>query len=72
MTKEQLNQLEADLWRADHNLRANSDLKSSEYATPTLGSATFLDSMPAVGVAVTLRIKPRGVMRTFASGQKNL
>src|SRR5579864_6740834 len=36
-TKEQLKQLEADLWSAADNLRANSDLKSSEYATPVLG-----------------------------------
>lgn len=32
-----LKQLEADLWSAADNLRANSDLKSSEYATPVLG-----------------------------------
>lgn len=32
-----IKQLEADLWRAADNLRANSDLKSSEYATPVLG-----------------------------------
>jgi type I restriction enzyme M protein len=37
MTKEQLKALEADLWAAADNLRANSDLKSSEYATPVLG-----------------------------------
>jgi type I restriction enzyme M protein len=37
MNKEQLKQLEADLWSAADNLRANSDLKSSEYATPVLG-----------------------------------
>ena len=37
MTREQLKQLEADLWSAADNLRANSDLKSSEYATPVLG-----------------------------------
>src|SRR5664280_454882 len=36
-TKEHLKQLEADLWSAANNLRANSDLKSSEYATPVLG-----------------------------------
>jgi type I restriction enzyme M protein len=36
-TNEQLKQLEADLWSAANNLRANSDLKSSEYATPVLG-----------------------------------
>jgi type I restriction enzyme M protein len=36
-TKEQLKQLEADLWSAADNLRANSDLKSSEYSTPVLG-----------------------------------
>ncbi|MBI3193893.1 MAG: SAM-dependent DNA methyltransferase, partial [Ignavibacteriae bacterium] len=37
MTKEQLKQLETDLWSAADNLRANSDLKSSEYSTPVLG-----------------------------------
>jgi type I restriction enzyme M protein len=37
MTKEQLKRLEKDLWDAADNLRANSDLKSSEYSTPVLG-----------------------------------
>jgi type I restriction enzyme M protein len=37
MTKEQLKKLEADLWRAADGLRANSDLKASEYSTPVLG-----------------------------------
>jgi type I restriction enzyme M protein len=37
MNQEQLKQLEADLWAAADNLRANTDLKSSEYATPVLG-----------------------------------
>lgn len=37
MTKDQLKQLEADLWNAADNLRANSDLKASEYSTPVLG-----------------------------------
>jgi type I restriction enzyme M protein len=37
MTKDQLKQLEADLWSAADNLRANSDLKASEYSTPVLG-----------------------------------
>ena len=37
MNTEQLKQLEKDLWSAANNLRANSDLKSSEYATPVLG-----------------------------------
>src|SRR5258708_11644239 len=37
MTREELKQLEADLWSAADNLRANSDLKSSEYSTPVLG-----------------------------------
>ncbi len=37
MTKAQLKDLEANLWRAADNLRANSDLKSSEYAIPVLG-----------------------------------
>jgi type I restriction enzyme M protein len=37
MTRDQLKQLEADLWSAADNLRANSDLKSSEYSTPVLG-----------------------------------
>ncbi|HYE37300.1 class I SAM-dependent DNA methyltransferase [Methylocaldum sp.] len=37
MNKEQLKKLEADLWSAADNLRANSDLKASEYSTPVLG-----------------------------------
>jgi len=37
MTKEQLKQLEKDLWAAADNLRANSDLKASEYSRPVLG-----------------------------------
>src|SRR5436309_6171700 len=37
MTRDQLKQLEANLWSAADNLRANSDLKSSEYSTPVLG-----------------------------------
>ena len=37
MNKEQLKQLEDTLWEAADNLRANSDLKASEYSTPVLG-----------------------------------
>lgn len=37
MNKEQRQQLEKDLWAAADNLRANSDLKASEYSTPVLG-----------------------------------
>lgn len=37
MTKDQLKQLERELWNAADNLRANSDLKSSEYSIPVLG-----------------------------------
>ena len=37
MNREQLKRLEADLWSAADTLRANSDLKSSEYSTPVLG-----------------------------------
>ena len=37
MQRDQLKQLESDLWSAADNLRANSDLKSSEYSTPVLG-----------------------------------
>ncbi len=37
MNASQLKQLEDDLWDAADNLRANTDLKSSEYATPVLG-----------------------------------
>jgi len=37
MNRKQLKQLEADLWSAADNLRANSDLKASEYGTPVLG-----------------------------------
>jgi type I restriction enzyme M protein len=37
MNAEELKQLENDLWRSADTLRANSDLKSSEYSTPVLG-----------------------------------
>ena len=37
MTADQLKRLEDDLWSAADNLRANSDLKASEYGTPVLG-----------------------------------
>lgn len=37
MNKDQLKQLERELWNAADNLRANSDLKSSEYSIPVLG-----------------------------------
>jgi type I restriction enzyme M protein len=37
MTPAALKQLENDLWRSADTLRANSDLKASEYSTPVLG-----------------------------------
>ena len=37
MTNEELKILEDKLWDAANNFRANTDLKSSEYATPILG-----------------------------------
>jgi type I restriction enzyme M protein len=37
LNTEQLKQLEADIWAAADNFRANSDLKASEYSTPVLG-----------------------------------
>lgn len=37
MNTVQLKQLEDDLWAAADNLRANSDLKASEYGSPVLG-----------------------------------
>ena len=37
MTRDQLKKLERDLWAAADKLRANSDLKASEYSTPVLG-----------------------------------
>jgi type I restriction enzyme M protein len=37
LNTEQLKQLENDLWAAADSLRANSDLKASEYGTPVLG-----------------------------------
>lgn len=37
MTRDQLKKLESDLWSAADKLRANSDLKASEYSTPVLG-----------------------------------
>jgi type I restriction enzyme M protein len=37
MTPQELKQLEDNLWRSADALRANSDLKSTEYSTPVLG-----------------------------------
>lgn len=37
MNREQLKKLARDLWAAADKLRANSDLKASEYSTPVLG-----------------------------------
>lgn len=37
MNAQELKQIEDDLWRSADTLRANSDLKSSEYSTPVLG-----------------------------------
>src|SRR5262245_34144886 len=37
MTRDQLKQLEKDLWNSADSLRANSDLRASEYSTPVLG-----------------------------------
>ncbi|MBU3955366.1 type I restriction-modification system subunit M, partial [bacterium] len=37
MNKEELKNIEDSLWKTADTLRANSDLKSSEYATPVLG-----------------------------------
>lgn len=37
MNREQLKKFENDLWAAADKLRANSDLKASEYSTPVLG-----------------------------------
>jgi type I restriction enzyme M protein len=37
MNRDQLKRLENDLWSAADKLRANSDLKASEYSTPVLG-----------------------------------
>ena len=37
MNSQQLKELEDQLWSAADNLRANSDLKASEYGTPVLG-----------------------------------
>jgi type I restriction enzyme M protein len=37
MNRQQLKKLEDDLWAAADKLRANSDLKASEYSTPVLG-----------------------------------
>lgn len=37
MNRHQLKKLEVDLWAAADKLRANSDLKASEYSTPVLG-----------------------------------
>lgn len=37
MTSDDLKQLQATLWKSADDLRANSDLRSSEYSTPVMG-----------------------------------
>ena len=37
MNSEELKKLEEMLWKSADTLRANSDLKSSEYSTPVMG-----------------------------------
>ena len=37
MNSQELKQHEDDLWRSADTLRANSDLKATEYSTPVLG-----------------------------------
>jgi len=37
LNKEELKDLEDNLWKSADTLRANTGLKSSEYATPVLG-----------------------------------
>lgn len=49
MTKDQLKQLEKDLWSAADKLRAYSDPKASEYCTPMLG-ITLGTTAPIPGV----------------------
>ena len=41
MTTEELKKLEATLWQSADTLRANSDLKSSEYSTPVPPQARY-------------------------------
>lgn len=47
MIEEGLKQLEADLWEAADQLRANSKLTATEYTMPILG-LTFYDMLPTV------------------------
>jgi type I restriction enzyme M protein len=51
MNREQLKKLERDLWAAADKLRANSDLKASEYSTPVLG-LIFLHSIAEAGIGL--------------------
>jgi len=37
MNPEELKELEDNLWKSADTMRANTDLKSSEYSTPVLG-----------------------------------
>lgn len=45
MNTEELKKLEATLWQTADTLRANSDLKSSEYSTPVLGLIFLLSHL---------------------------
>jgi len=37
MTAEELKELQDTLWKSADDLRANSDLRASEYSTPVMG-----------------------------------
>jgi hypothetical protein len=66
MNREQLKKLEADLWTAADKLRANSDLKASEYSTPVLG-LIFLKS-PTTSIASTWTPSCRSTSSSRARG----
>src|SRR5438034_554957 len=66
MTKDELKQLENDLWSAADNLRANSDLRSSEYSTPVLGLIflKFADNNYRLHEADTI---PNDLLKNFSN-----
>jgi len=57
MTTADLKQLEADLWRSADTLRANSDLKASEYSTPVLGSGAEVGGVSFDFLASRLKLR---------------
>ena len=76
MNREQLKKLERDLWAAAAKLRANSDLKASEYSTPVLGliiepHGGKVYAIAAIGPGKAHREQPEAALRGAREGPQD-